>query len=74
MVDSSANTVLFPIFITSLHECTLDPTASGKVGRSETVAVDLSGPDNAESAQHDSSPKRRHSLTLGDIDKPQEQT
>ena len=53
--------------------CTLDPTA-GKVGRSETVAIDLGGPGDAESANRESSIKRRHSLTLGDIDKPQEQT
>jgi hypothetical protein len=36
--------------------------------------MDFGGPNDAESAKHDSSLKRRHSLTLGDIEKPQEQT
>ena len=74
MVDSSENTVLCPIFCHFPYYVCLDPTATSKVGRSETVAIDLGGPDNAESARHDPSLKRRHSLTLRDIDKPQEQT
>ena len=40
--------------------------STSKAGRSDTVAVDLSG---ADSAKREAPVKRRHSLTLGNIDK-----